>query len=124
MPKLNLKKIVKMIGADSAALMMPNDKDRYIYCYDSYNMPEEWVNIKNLYDENTPSSNEVVYKTDRPVIANLCRRKLKGYHIESVMILPIKRGKETIGMLELIHTQANKIFSGKDLYTAQNFLNS
>ena len=57
MSKLDLEVIANELGADSVAIMVPNDAERHLDCFDSYNMPPEWIAIKNPYDEQVPSGN-------------------------------------------------------------------
>jgi len=116
-----LKTIVQDTGADSAALMVPNKQDRYNYCYDSYNMPTEWVAVKNSFDEDVPGGNVEVYQTGKASITNQLCSTLEGHYIESVMILPIKRSNATIAMLELVHSAKGNSFSAEDLKIAEEF---
>ncbi len=95
--------------------MVPNLAKRHNYCYDSYNMPSEWVAIKNSFDETTSGGNVEVYKTGKPAITNHLARKLEGRYIESVMILPVMRLGKTIAMIELVQSSDNKSFSQNDL---------
>lgn len=113
--------MVEEIGADSAAIMVPNVAEGYLFCYDSFNMPREWIDIKNLLSEKVPGGNVEVYKTGKSATTNHLRKMLKGFYIESVMITPIKRGEKTIAMLELIHDKDNKVFSEQDLQKAEAF---
>lgn len=83
-------------------------------------MPLEWVAIKNPFDEKIRGGNVQVYKTGEPAVTNHLKRTLKGYYIESVMIVPIKRNNSTIAMLEIIHSD-NKTFSDDDLRKAVGF---
>lgn len=46
---------------------------------------------------------------------------LEGYFIESVMIVPVKRGNTTVAMLEIIHDKDNKTFSSEDREQAEAF---
>ncbi len=115
---VTLKSICININADSAALMVPNLAERHNYCYDSYNMPSEWVAIKNSFDETTSGGNVEVYKTGKPAITNHLARKLEGHYIESVMILPVMRLGKTIAMLELVQSSDNKSYSRNDLLVA------
>lgn len=116
-----LEPIVKEIGADSAALMVPNIKEKYNYCYTSYNMPREWVEIKNSFDEKVPGGNVEVYKTGKPAITNRLSKELEGHYIESVMAVPVIRKGKTVSVLELVHTKKGKTFSRQDLALAQSF---
>jgi hypothetical protein len=114
----SLKQIVEAVGADSAAIMVPNVTAKHTYCYDSYNMPQVWVNVKNSFDEKVSGGNVEVYKTGVPAITNHLQKMLEGHLIESVMIVPVKQAGKTIAMLELIHDKHNKIFSEEDLQKA------
>jgi hypothetical protein len=121
MSSLLLDYIVIALGADSAAIMMPNETAKHLFCFDSYNMPKEWIEIKNSLYEKVPGGNVEVYKTGVSATSNHLRRMLKGFFIESVMILPIRREKTTIAMLEIIHYKDNKTFSNEDLQKAEAF---
>lgn len=116
-----LESIVKKLGADSAALMVPNVKEGYSYCYQSFNMPREWVAVKNSFDETVPGGNVEVYKTGKPAITNHLSKKLEGHYIESVLIVPIVRNNAVLATLELVHTTKGKTFSQQDLAVAQEF---
>lgn len=84
-------------------------------------MPQEWIDIKNPFDEDVPGGNVEVYHTGRPATTNHLKKNLVGYFIESVMIVPIIRNDKTIAMLELIHDCEDKTFSQQDLKLAQKF---
>lgn len=118
---LSLETIAKTTNADSVALMVPDIDEGYSYCYDSYNMPPEWIAIRNSFDEKIPGGNAEVYKTGNPATTNFLSENLKGYHIESVMIVPVKRDGHTIAMLELVHRDVGKNFTDEDLQLAQDF---
>ncbi len=78
-------------------------------------MPSEWVAIKNSFDEDVPGGNVEVYKTGVSAITNHLSQDLEGHYIESVMIVPVIRERQTIAMLELVHRQIGQIFSQQDL---------
>lgn len=124
MPTYSLESIVKETGADSAAIMAPNEAEGHMFCYASFNMPPEWVTIKNAFDDYTPQGNVQVYKTGKSIIANHLREMLEGYYIESVMIAPIKHKGRTVGTLELIHDRNNKAFTLDNLRKAEAFADS
>lgn len=115
----SLESIAKDIRADSAAIMVPNLAEGYLFCYDSFNMPQEWIEIKNSFKEKTHGGNVEVYKTGKPAISNHLQARLKGYGIESVMIVPIKRRRKTIATLELVHSKEDKVFTDSDLHEAE-----
>ncbi len=121
MPSPSLQTIIEEIGADSAAIMVPNVKEGHLFCFDSVNMPQEWIDIKNRLSEKVVGGNVEVYKSGKPAITNHHRIMLKGFYIESVMITPIKRGEKTVATLELIHDKDNKVFIEKDLHKAKSF---
>lgn len=118
---ISLEAIVKQVNADSAAIMIPDVKEQYNYCYDSYNMPPEWVAIKNSFDENVPGGNVEVYKTGKPSITNHLNEPLEGHHIESVMIVPVVRNNKIIAVLELVRSQNKDKFTEDELAHAQKF---
>ncbi len=117
-----LEAIVKTIDADSAAIMVPDETERVLFCYDSFNMPAEWVAIKNSFDEEVPGGTVEVYKTGEPAISNHLQKTLKSYYVESVMIVPIRRDEKTIATLELIHVKDNKAFNEDDRRQAEEFV--
>ena len=119
----SLETLVKDIGASSAAIMVPNTAEKYLYCFDSYNMPTEWVEIKNSFDKYSSYGNVHVYKTGNPKITNSLKIPFHGHYIESVMIVPIKQKDKVIGTLELIHSSLNKTFNKSDLQKAVDFSN-
>lgn len=114
-----LQSIVEALRADSAAIMVPNR--RHLFCYASYNMPQEWIDIRNSFDEKVPGGNVEVYRTGKPAITNHLRKMLEGYFIESVMIVPIQREGKTIAILELIHDRDNKTFDETDQQAAEKY---
>lgn len=116
-----LEPIVKEIAADSAAIMAPDKTKEHLFCYDSFNMPQKWIDIKNPFDEGTPSGNVQAYKTGQATITNHLQKMLEGYYIESVMIVPIKRGGDIVATLELIHDKDSKVFTEDDLRKAKQF---
>ncbi|MGC1176544.1 MAG: GAF domain-containing protein [Candidatus Saccharimonadales bacterium] len=120
--KLNiLESIVREIGADSAAIMAPDKANGHLFCYTSFNMPQEWVGIKNSFDEDTPGGNVEAYKTGQAIITNYLQKMLEGYYIESIMVVPIKRGEDIVATLEVIHDRANETFTKGDLQIVQQF---
>lgn len=121
MPLLSLAIIANELGADSAAVMLPDDAEQVLVCYDSYNMPPEWTAIRNSYDKETPGGNVEVYRTGEPATSNHLRTTLEGFFIESVMIVPVKRDEKTIATLELIHDKDDKTFSEEDRNAAEIF---
>jgi transcriptional regulator with GAF, ATPase, and Fis domain len=118
---VSLAEIITELGADSAAIMAPNDSGQHMYCYDSVNMPPEWVAIKNPYDEYTNKGNVYVFKSGSPVINNGFSDVFHGHYIESVLIVPIMDGEKVAGTLELIHSEKGKSFSESDLQKAKEF---
>lgn len=116
-----LDSLVKQIGADSAAIMIPNIAEQYLLCHDSFNMPKVWVDIRNSFDENIKGGNVEVYKTGTAAITNNLRITLKGHFIESVMIVPIKEKGKTVAVLEVIHDKKGKEFNNQDLQKALEF---
>lgn len=121
MSKPDLETIAKKLNADSAAIMLPNDNQKYLFCFDSYNMPPEWIAIKNPYDENIPGGVVEVYKTSTSAITNHLRKTVEGFFIESVMIVPVKQHERTVAVLEIIHDKDDKVFSKKDRLIAEDF---
>jgi hypothetical protein len=117
----SLEEIVKKIGANSAAIMVPDSAKRYLFCYDSFNMPQAWIDIKNSFDEKVPGGNVEVYKSGRPAITNHLKTMLKGYYIESVMITPIKQDGRTIAVLEIIHNKEEKAFTEADQWAGDEY---
>lgn len=115
----SLESIAKGVRTDSVAIMVPNSAEGYLFCYDSFNMPQEWIEIKNSFKERTPGGNVEVYKTGKPAISNHLQAKLKGYDIESVMIVPIRRRRKIIATLELVRSKEHRAFTNSDLREAE-----
>lgn len=122
MSPVPLDKIVEELDADSAAIMMPNKAEGHLFCCASYNMPPEWVAIKNSFDEKIPGGNVEVFKTGEPATTNHLQKMLEGFFIESVMIVPIYRGNDLIATLELIHDKDDKVFTEADQQVAEAFV--
>lgn len=114
----SLENIAHALGADSAAVMVPDLKQRHCYCYESYNMPREWTEIKNSFDEDVPGGNVEVYQTGKPAITNHLSTLLQGHHIESVMIVPVIVQGETAAMLEVVRRQNKRGFTDAELAKA------
>lgn len=121
MKSTQLKKIVEEIGADSAAIMAPNVTEGCLFCYESFDMPQEWVEIKNPLDEQRPGGNVQVYTTGTPSISNHIRVMFHGYLIDSVMIVPVYRDGNIIATLELIRDEDNRAFTKEDMENALEF---
>lgn len=121
MLNFELESVVNQLNADSAAIMMPDKDRKYLFCLDSYNMPPEWVEIKNSFDEKIPGGVAEVYKTGKSAITNHLDKTVEGFYIESVMIVPIKHGQKTVAVLEVIHDKDSKVFSAEDRLIAENY---
>ncbi len=116
-----IQNIVNELGATSGAIMAPNKAKQLLYCYDSYNMPPEWVEIKNPFNNHTNVGNVYVYKTGQPVINNGFSDMFHGHYIESVLIVPIQKNGITLGTLEVIHSEKDRNFTQEDLDKATEF---
>lgn len=52
-------------------------------------MPQALVDIKNSFDEQMVGGNAAVHKRCKSAITNNLGKELKGYYIESILIVPI-----------------------------------
>lgn len=118
----HLKRMLDLIGADSAAVMNPDLSNKVMYCSASVGMPKEWVGIKNSFDVYVSGGNVEVYKSGKSAITNQLQTTLKGYFIESVMIVPVYHGEEVIAVVEFIHDKNKKIFTIEDQFIVERYL--
>lgn len=117
----SLETLVNSLNCSSAAIMKPNLKAKYLYCFESYNMPTKWILIKNKLNDESKHGNVYVYKTCKYSIENNIKIKIKGKYVESVLIVPIVKDDSIFGTLELIHSEKHRAFTKSDLIKAVNF---
>lgn len=116
-----LKDIVEELGADSAAIMIPNIEGRYNYCHLNFNLPKEWINIINSFDETVSGGNVEVYFSGKPAITNHLSTYLMGHYLESVLIVPIFKDNKVSSVLEILSRRKGKSFTKEDVVIAETF---
>jgi hypothetical protein len=117
----DLKSIVEDTNADCAAIMVADADENYMYCYEHFNMPEDWVSIKNPFEGHSKTGNVHVYKNNTVSLVNDFHGEHFGHHQESYFIVPIVLEGATIGTLELVNTKKGKKFSQSDIEKASVF---
>ena len=116
----SLEDIVHELNATYAAVMIADVSLGYLYCDSGFNLPKEWVNIKNPLDES--SLNGKAYVSRQAKIMNNMNSKLEGHFVSSVIIVPLMQNNQILGTVELISSATGKTFSEADLDRFKSFV--
>jgi GAF domain-containing protein len=117
-----LKQAVELTGAWGGTIMKPQGKKRVLKCILIYNLPRDWLNITNDFDN---TANGRSYLSGKPVLVqNTVIAQPKGvttYHeIHALAAVPINKDGRVVGVVEVIKDRPNSVFSREDVSHIQD----
>lgn len=112
-----LSEVCRQVNGWGAAIMKPNYDKSVLICAEHFNLPDDWVALTNPLDDTT--LNGISFTKSETVIRNHLHQKTvrdapTKHAIEAIIVVPIQKGQQTIGTVEIIADDINVQFGAME----------